>query len=181
MSHIIRLKKRTLAQEALHLDDLIQDKSILHQPELKEVLEYKNKHIVDGLTTALDVDISTAENLFEDGLIWLWYCNNNASEGYRDIDDPILILDEVWHIFMLYTPYYMKFCQTYFGEYLHHMPTLVNSERSSLEINQDSYLRQKKKQLETIYELLGKDVFIRWYHKYPKIYSRENILTMRKK
>jgi hypothetical protein len=173
--------KTSLAEEALYLDDLIQDKTDLLQPTLNQVLEYSNQHIVDGLMLALDIDLETAKQLFEDGLTWLWYCNNNASEGYREIDDPILILDEVWHIFMLYTPYYTKFCITYFGDYLHHMPTLLDSKESKHDNSQEIYLSRKKKQLETIYELAGREVFTRWYHQYPATFSREAILALRKK
>jgi hypothetical protein len=181
MAQMMQLNPTSLAKRAICLDALIQDKSTLLQPSLSEVLAYKNQHITDGLMLALDIEEKTAEQLFEDGLMWLWYCNHHDSEGFRNIDDPILILDEVWHMFLLYTPYYMQFCLIYFGEYLHHMPTLKEVDGKLLYQNQEDYLKKKKRQLETIYELLGKDVFIRWYHEYPKRYNRESILAMRKK
>jgi hypothetical protein len=170
-----------LAEKAVYLDDLIQDKTGIIQPPLKVILAYKNQHIIDGLMSALEISLDTALQLFEDGLIWLWYCNNNGSKGYRDIDDPILILDEVWHTFILYTPYYTKFCATFFGEYLHHMPTLLQADVPQCDNSQEHYFSRKKKQLETIYELLGRDVFTRWYHTYPNTFSREQILSIRKR
>jgi hypothetical protein len=130
--------------------------------------------------SGLDIDLKIAEQLFEDGLIWLWYCNNH-SEGCRTIDDPILILDEVWHTFILYTPFYVKFCQTYFGDYLHHMPTLIDHDNSQPKHDHEHYLKRKKVQLETIFELLARDVFIRWYHEYPAIFDRDKIRQLRKK
>jgi len=181
MPQTIALKQSSLAQQAMCLDALVQDKRVLCQPSLSEVLEYKNQHIIDGLISALDIDAAIAEQLFTDGLMWLWYCNNHASEGYREINDPILILDEVWHTFLLYTPYYTQFCLSYFGTYLHHMPSLNQSEEANAESSREQYLKRQKKQLETVYDLLGKAVFIRWYHEYPKIYTRDCIRAMRKK
>ena len=181
MSLLIKLQQKSLAQKAMCLDGLVQDKSILFQPSLSEVLNYHNQHIIDGLMSTLDIDASSAKDLFQDGLRWLWYCNHKDSEGLRNIDDPILILDEVWHSFILYTPYYTQFCLTFFGEYLHHMPTLLQAGQAEVKLNEEQYLAQKKRQLEKVYDLLGKDVFIRWYHLYPKIYNRKSILAMRKK
>ena len=181
MSLLIKLQQKSLAQKAMCLDGLVQDKSILFQPSLSEVLNYHNQHIIDGLMSTLDIDASSAKDLFQDGLRWLWYCNHKDSEGLRNIDDPILILDEVWHSFILYTPYYTQFCLTFFGEYLHHMPTLLQADVPQCDNSQEHYFSRKKKQLETIYELLGRDVFTRWYHTYPNTFSREQILSIRKR
>lgn len=181
MFQTIESSHNSLAQQAMCLDALVQDKRLLRQPLLNEVLEYKNQHIIDGLISYLDINEGSAELLFKDGLMWLWYCNHHASEGYREINDPILILDEVWHIFLLYTPYYTQFCLSYFGTYLHHMPSLNQREEANVESSREQYLQRQKTQLNTVYELLGKTVFIRWYHEYPKIYTRESIRAMRKK
>lgn len=181
MVQTIESSHNSLAQQAMCLDALVQDKRLLRQPLLNEVLEYKNQHIIDGLISSLDINEVSAKLLFKDGLMWLWYCNNHASEGYREIDDPILILDEVWHTFLLYTPYYTQFCLSYFGVYLHHMPTLKHREGVNVKLSREQYLKRKKRQLETVYELLGKTVFIRWYHEYPDIYTRDIIRSMRKK
>jgi hypothetical protein len=171
----------SLGEKAVYLDDLVQNKTDIMQPSLDVILAYKNQHIIDGLMSALEISPEIASQLFEDGLLWLWYCNNHASEGYRDIDDPILIVDEVWHTFILYTPYYTKFCTTFFGEYLHHMPTLLKDNVPQSDNSQEDYFTRKKKQLVIIYELLGRDVFTRWYHTYPNTFSREQILAIRKR
>ena len=62
--------------------------------------------------------------LFKQGLKWLWYCNHPNTKGYSSIDTSLLlILDEVWHTFILYTKDYSQFCLEYFGRYIHHAPT----------------------------------------------------------
>jgi len=41
------------------------------------------------------------------------------------MDEEMKEIDQMWHIFLLYTQDYMDFCEKYFGEYLHHLPDLV--------------------------------------------------------
>ncbi|MEJ7658804.1 MAG: hypothetical protein WKG07_03825 [Hymenobacter sp.] len=38
------------------------------------------------------------------------------------IPDDLLIIDEMWHNFILFTPAYHAFCQAHFQKYLHHVP-----------------------------------------------------------
>ena len=38
------------------------------------------------------------------------------------IPDELLIVDEMWHNFILFTATYQEFCLRYFGIYIHHTP-----------------------------------------------------------
>ena len=44
-------------------------------------------------------------------------------------------IDEVWHQFILFTREYHSFCETFYGEYLHHSPNVPSrpASRSDLE------------------------------------------------
>jgi len=39
------------------------------------------------------------------------------------INDDLLIIDEMWHNFILFTPVYAQFCERFFGRFVHHIPT----------------------------------------------------------
>ena len=45
--------------------------------------------------------------------------------GYRHISMPSLVVDDLWHEFILYTKNYQAFCQQAFGRYMHHTPAAV--------------------------------------------------------
>ncbi|BDX04868.1 hypothetical protein [Planctobacterium marinum] len=150
-------------------------------PDLQEVLQYENQNVVDGLRKALDITQETAQELFKEGVKWLWYCCHPDTKNSRNIDNAMLIIDEVWHTFILYTGDYFSFCHRYFGRYIHHAPTTAaEAAKQRAESKKDRMLR-KRKQYELIFDILGKETFIRWYHEYPEIYSRENILALRRK
>src|SRR5688572_9931032 len=44
---------------------------------------------------------------------------------------PSKIVDDAWHEFILFTRYYMGFCDEQFGQYIHHHPGGPESENAS--------------------------------------------------
>ena len=126
-------------------------------PELEQVLSYSNQDVVDGLQNALDITASEAEMLFKEGLKWLWYCNQPDSRGYSSIDTSLLILDEVWHTFILYTKDYSQFCLEYFGRYIHHAPTTRQDLANNAKKTKQERIVHKKKQLELVFDIMGKE------------------------
>lgn len=150
-------------------------------PDLDEVLAYRNDDVVDGLLRSLSITKDEAESLFREGLKWLWYCNHPDTRNFRSIDSCLLIIDEVWHTFILYTNDYSKFCWHYFGHFIHHQPTTPDEIARQNEIGKEQKHQTKRRQMELMYEILGKETFIRWYHVYSDTYSRESLLKLRKK
>ena len=45
--------------------------------------------------------------------------------GFKHISMPSLVVDDLWHEFILYTKNYEQFCQKAFGRYMHHTPAEV--------------------------------------------------------
>lgn len=150
-------------------------------PPLEEVLKYENQNVVDGLRKALDITEETAQQLFKEGLKWLWYCCHPDTKHSRNIDNAMLIIDEVWHTFILYTGDYFHFCNHYFGRYIHHAPTTAKEAAAQRAESKKDRMLRKRKQYELIYEILGKETFILWYYVFPEDYSREKILELRRK
>lgn len=46
----------------------------------------------------------------------------NQTDGRCKVRMPSRVIDEAWHLFLLDTREYARFCQLVFGQYLHHVP-----------------------------------------------------------
>lgn len=146
---------------------------------LEHILSYKCDDVIDGFMKSFSVSNTESQEIFKEMLRWIWYCNSPQSVGYRSIDSSILIIDEMWHTFILYTKEYHNFCHEYLGYYLHHSPTKKSDAIEFKKQTRKEVLEIKKTQYELVYDLLGKNVFINWYQTYPEKYSAKNILSMR--
>ncbi|HHL3493858.1 TPA: hypothetical protein ACQ53F_002720 [Legionella pneumophila] len=89
---------------------------------LSELLHYKNEKIVTHFCHS-HPEYSMREGLilFEDLLAWMWLNKQRRLRGGKTyLFGPLLILDEMWHSFILHTRDYVDFSMKYFGEYFHH-------------------------------------------------------------
>jgi len=91
---------------------------------LSDVLAYKNAFILEQFCHSHEqYSLNEAEQLFKDLLAWLWLKNQRAQHHKSTyLFGPLLILDELWHLFILNTRDYVEFSTRYYGEYLHHEP-----------------------------------------------------------
>lgn len=91
---------------------------------LPEVLSYKNTSVLKQFCYAhKQFSLAEAEQLFEDLLAWLWVKAERARQNKPTyLFGPLLILDELWHLFILHTRDYIYFSTHFFGEYVHHEP-----------------------------------------------------------
>jgi len=151
---------------------------------LDRVLAYRNDDVIDAFTAAYNVSREEAEDIFREMLRFLWFCQNSDQEYLRLIDTPILIIDEMWHTFILFTKSYRDFCIAYFGRFVHHGPTTEREKRLQQRLVSPTVrtkrLEEKRARYDSIYERLGRDTFIKWYHEFPEKYSPERIREMRK-
>jgi hypothetical protein len=59
--------------------------------------------------------------LFTDLLSWIWLNAQRVKLGKKTyLFGPLLILDEIWHAFILHTRDYVDFSTQYWGCYFHH-------------------------------------------------------------
>jgi hypothetical protein len=162
--------------------------------DLENVLEYKNNAIVNKFTEKYDVSFSEAQDLFVECLKWMWLCaftfesNENSGTNYPKvfIDNTMIMLDEMWHTFILFTKEYQSFCEKYFGFFLHHSPTtkLEKDElRKRVILNRELVLQETydktKKQYELIQELLGEETLKKWYIEFADKYTVNEIDKLR--
>ncbi|MEX1064196.1 MAG: hypothetical protein WD898_03765 [Candidatus Paceibacterota bacterium] len=82
-------------------------------------LSYRNERVVKRYMKDHQTDEITAEKVFSEMLKFLYLCtviSTPCSPPSREVDD-------MWHIFILHTPDYFRFCAENVGRYMHHDPT----------------------------------------------------------
>jgi len=88
-----------------------------------------------------EYSIDEGAALLQDLLAWFWLKNERKKRNKETyLFGPLLILDELWHIFILHTRDYTDFSNRYFGEYIHHDPEPVGFEHVLTEDELSDYL-----------------------------------------
>ncbi|MBV7314958.1 hypothetical protein [Shewanella sp. NIFS-20-20] len=152
----------------------------MKHPNIEQVLTYQNQNVIDRFIKLYNVEQTEAEQLFDDVKRWLWLASKTDSLGINKplvIDSALVVIDEMWHNFMLFTREYCAFCNEYFGKYLHHAPFAQVNARQQQKIatdgsdNKQALIAKKRWQYELVFDHLGKDTFIRWFQRYPQQYT----------
>lgn len=91
-------------------------------PSLSELLAYKNTRLLHYFCYhQRQISLENAQQLLADLMSWLWlHAWRKSSSRATWFFGPLLILDELWHAFILHTRDYHDFCLQFFGEYVHH-------------------------------------------------------------
>lgn len=158
--------------------------------DLTRVLQYENKNVLFRFLNLYNVSIEDARELFEETKKWLYAVAVNRElykKGEIDfiigVNDDLLILDEMWHNFILFTKDYNDFCNKYFGFFINHQP-MTENETARENIDYEGIQKERKvffkKQYSFIYDLLGEKTLIKWHKEWPVRYSVENIKKLRK-
>lgn len=103
--------------------------------ELNKLLAYKNQAVITYFCHHhRGYSLLEAQELFTDLLAWLWlkYQRQQIAK-HTYLFGPLLILDELWHSFILHTQDYVAFSQEYFGQYLHHEVEPIGLEHQMTE------------------------------------------------
>jgi hypothetical protein len=153
---------------------------------LEEVLNYTNKDILARFQEKYDIEIAEVEIIFEETKKWLWLCNEGLKPENNFnfvIDDSLIIIDEMWHNFILFTKDYHDFCLINFGKYLHHQPTTVqdrNDWNKDYAKSIESYKEILKIQYSYVYDNLGLETLNKWYVYFAEKYTKENLKIITK-
>lgn len=144
---------------------------------LKHLLKYSNNELIASFCREYSVHEKEAKIIFKDLLRFLWldqYLKSKKSSkaSYFAIWAPHLIIDKMWHSFILRSADYEQFCNTYFGEFIHHFPESALKKQS----HPDRFKLHWEKQIDLTLQYLGPTVLRRWYLQYPKKYSQIKIV-----
>ncbi len=152
--------------------------SELQPMELDKLLRYQNNRLITAFTKKFAISEQESQLIFQDMLRFLYLTHHSAQQklGVRvAIDRSLLVIDEMWHLFILHTRDYAQFCQQEFGYFVHHEPT---SPQQHLEFatqmaalspeQQVAALADLKRPLYyLVFNLFGEDIFTRWFNHYP--------------
>jgi hypothetical protein len=144
--------------------------SALEPAPLVDILSYQHPAVVRRFAKDYPSKASQSEQIFSDLMRFFWASKKHDTERRQNPKDPsldfVFIMDEemreidqMWHVFLLYTQDYMDFCERYFREYLHHLPDIVPGLMQTT-FNSEANL---EKLLNYTYDRLGEDVVRRWF------------------
>lgn len=154
------------------MDYIFSDKGI-KRPTLNEVLAYENDILIEKFSATYNCETSVSRFIFNETkkLFWLFNESNFDKFDNLSIDNSLIILDEMWHTFILFTNDYSTFCHDLFGYYIHHKPTSELEKNIYLKeiesLNKKELLEkksnEKRPQYEYVYDKLGEETFKTWY------------------
>lgn len=121
---------------------------------LSEIKKYKNQAVIDRFKVEYPNLRENAEEIFEDLMVFFWatkkhetevkkWPKNEALDFVFIMDQKMKDIDNMWHIFLLFTKDYQQFCSQYFNEFIHHVPGVAQTlpkEESYYEINLERFL-----------------------------------------
>ena len=143
---------------------------------LEETLAHEDDEIVAAYYTLYDVTEEQAHEMFGEAKKWLWLCassRQDRAEGVSApkprVDNDMLMLDEMWHLFMIFSDKYWRFCNRYFGAYIHHHPTTVAEKEDfghQLFANRGKVLQELEEDdrafYSYVYDKLGPATLLKW-------------------
>lgn len=146
---------------------------------LDEALAYENDEVVHRFTKLYDIDFGEAKDIFVETKKWLWLIRQSESTSLA-ITDPLVIIDEMWHNFVLFTLDYTSYCLELYGCYIHHAPTTEGERkrwkrqfRQNPSRVREEQMRKLSQQFALIAGKLGPDTLLKWFVEYPARYNEE--------
>lgn len=86
-------------------------------PSTDSMPNYANDAIARKIAREVGCTFEQAVELLRDTSNFLWLASKSS-----DVCVPSPIIDETWHVFILFTAEYIDFCNKYCGGYVHHAP-----------------------------------------------------------
>lgn len=156
----------------------------MHPDQLRRMLAYRNEDVISRFTDQFAVSEAEAEDVFTETIKFLYL----SQLPTVFIPDDLLILDEMWHNFILFTPAYHAFCDAHFGgSYFHHVPATKAEKRqrqldraADAEQARQVYLAKLSDLLGATYDHLGEATVLKWFQHYPEQYSKARLTALRR-
>ena len=152
---------------------------------LDEVLKYKNENVPHRFKKHFNLSDDEVDEIFNETLKWLWFCAVTIELNKLGKIDFIVgvigglpIIDHMWHNFILHTEEYAEFCDQYFNNYIHHVPT--SKKEDDYRTNSAEKFRKEVEtfydnQYSLTYDLLGEETCEKWYAEYVDRYPRNKM------
>lgn len=157
-------------------------------PELKVLLRYENRLVVNAFASKYGISIREAKTIFKDAIRYLWLGERlrsvarSRSSSRSEVHNPMygywLVIDEMWHCFILHSEDYHRFCMRFFGRPIWHVPGTQKRKKESLSIGRRAMDRNLRATMNLLYDLFGPKVLNRWFGTYPKKYTPMSLCKM---
>lgn len=153
-----------------------------------ELDKYRNDGVVKKFRDKWSVSEQAASDIFEETKKFLFLADHAQRRCITfEIDESVLIIDKMWHTFILFTKEYSEFCDAFFGRMLHHIPFcrahLIEKIRdlSSHGISLSEYKRIRlQQQIDIIHETFGIETVRKWYVEFGNSYSLQKLNTLQR-
>jgi hypothetical protein len=169
--------RKTQQFQIITLEDT--EKEFWKTCSIDKALEYQNDEVIYRFLTLWEVSFAEAQDLFLETKKWLWLCAQPEKQRLG-ITAPLLIIDEMWHNFILFSHDYAEYCHDCFGHYIHHTPTSHNEKEKYKKQYESSpidraaeNIQEQIEQYKLIYQKLGVETLLKWYLEYPERYNEE--------
>lgn len=147
-------------------------------PRLEDVLAYENDDIPGRMLDEWEIELADARELFDDVKRFMYL--SEVAGIQTVIYGPLMMLDEAWHNFILFTAEYTAYSLAHYGHYVHHAPAtqteyarIARELAAQPEATRRGFLETNARQRAAVIEHLGVDTLLRWYVDYPQRYSDE--------
>lgn len=130
----------------------------------KTVPNFFDADIAKRISTMVNCTDEQGVELLRDVSYFLWVASKS-----KNVSVPSPIIDEAWHVFVLFTKEYTHFCNTYCGGYVHHAPHVGKEIKMS-----EQYV---KPTIDLVYELFGELPSKNWEYISVKDWLLENKLV----
>lgn len=145
---------------------------------LEEVLAYKNINVINRFCQIRPDAQEEVNLIFDDLKRFLWLVATLEERKQKGQSTPdlsfshsMIIMDDMWHAFILWTKQYQAFCQDYLDGYIHHpteMPIYEeNVNKNNLEEAEAMNIFLEG-MISVCLEELGEEVTQRWFDYYLK-------------
>lgn len=155
----------------------------LKKEQLYSLLEFEDEDVLCRFTDMFAVEEEEAREILQETLKFLYISQIPGTF----IPDDLLIIDEMWHNMILFTPQYHDFSQQHFNKYFHHIPAgKKEKEDRKRALDEDpekaraAYLKKLENLVSIIYDHLGEETVVKWFREYPEKYSKTRINALRK-
>lgn len=89
----------------------------------RDVMGYEHPQLIERLKQKEGLTHEEAEIVYQDMLRFLSLCGRRNSATKNMKLAPPESIDIAWHHFILFTEDYAKFCDKFFGRFIHHYPS----------------------------------------------------------
>lgn len=156
------------------------------QVDLKALADFKHQETVLRFMDSYEVSYDESADLFEEMKKLLALMAAYPDE-YVFTHEPLWIIDEMWHTFLMYTKDYIDFCNAHFGRILHHAPVkrdvkmqIREDLENEVEETYNLVRPQVKRLYELIFEYLGRETLVKWIDGYGNKYTLAFVNEIRK-